>query len=121
MTRSRVPPGGPHPTADAFLNNLVRSGLLDRDQLDTILRRLPPDVRDDAEAVANHLVRTGNLSRFQAHKLSQGAVRGLLMGPYQVLAPLGKGGAGRVYLARDNRNHELVALKVLPPKLAREK
>src|SRR5262249_2101695 len=70
---------------------------------------------------AQCLVRAGKLSRFQAHKLLQGAVRGLVMGPYQVLAPLGKGGTGRVYLARDNRNQQLVALKVLPPKVARRK
>ena len=121
MTTARVPPGGSHPTADAFLNNVLRSGLLGRDALDAALRRLPHEVRDNAEAFANYLVRAGKLSRFQAHKLMQGAVRGLVLGPYQVLAPLGKGGTGRVYLARDNRNEQLVALKVLPPKLAREK
>lgn len=53
MTTPRVPPGGSHPTADTFLHHLVRSGLLDREQLDAALRRLPAEVRDNAAAVAN--------------------------------------------------------------------
>src|SRR5262249_42086227 len=46
--------------------------------------------------------------------------RGMILGPYVVLAPLGKGGMGTVFLVRDSRGGQLVALKVLPPKLARE-
>ena len=37
-----------------------------------------------------------------------------------MLAPIGKGGMSTVYLARDGRSNQLVALKVLPPKRARE-
>src|SRR5262249_48588601 len=43
-----------------------------------------------------------------------------VVGPYNVLAPIGRGGMGCVYLARDRRSNQLIALKILPPKRARE-
>jgi Tol biopolymer transport system component len=39
---------------------------------------------------------------------------GARLGPYEVIAPLGAGGMGEVYQARDHRLNRQVALKVLP-------
>ncbi|MDQ6802888.1 MAG: serine/threonine-protein kinase [Acidobacteriota bacterium] len=43
---------------------------------------------------------------------------GTRLGPYEVLAPIGAGGMGEVYRARDTRLAREVAIKVVPPELA---
>ena len=45
---------------------------------------------------------------------------GTQLGPYEILAPIGKGGMGEVYRARDTRLHRDVAIKVLPQAFATE-
>jgi len=43
---------------------------------------------------------------------------GTRLGPYEVLAPIGAGGMGEVYRARDTRLGREVAVKVMPPHLS---
>src|SRR5256885_14639734 len=43
---------------------------------------------------------------------------GVRLGPYEIVAPLGAGGMGEVYKARDTRLDRTVAIKVLPAELS---
>jgi serine/threonine protein kinase len=106
-------------SVERFLQALERSGLLTQPVVRHALATAPADTRADAQLLADHFVRLGRLSHYQARKLLDGTPVGLVLGPYQIVMPIGRGGMGTVYLARDTRTPRLLALKVLPPKKAR--
>src|SRR5215470_9844036 len=45
---------------------------------------------------------------------------GITLGPYEIIAPLGAGGMGEVYRARDSRLGREVAIKLLPTDFSRD-
>src|SRR5271154_1346860 len=45
---------------------------------------------------------------------------GTRLGPYEILSPIGAGGMGEVYRARDTKLDRDVAIKVLPPSFAQD-
>jgi eukaryotic-like serine/threonine-protein kinase len=45
---------------------------------------------------------------------------GSRLGSYEIVAPLGAGGMGEVYRARDTKLNREIALKVLPPAFIRD-
>jgi len=47
-------------------------------------------------------------------------VSGTKLGPYEIISPLGAGGMGEVYRARDTRLYRTVALKILPAAFAND-
>lgn len=116
------------PTPDAFLQTLLRSRLIERERLETVVSAATKAIRTSARLLAEYLIEVGELTHYQTEKLRAGRWRGLVVGEYHILAPLGRGGMGTVYLAKSLARpatspyplFPLVALKVLPPKRARE-
>lgn len=99
-----------------FLRTVARSGLLTADELAAV----PAAAQASARAAADHLIAGEKLTHFQAEKLLRGKWQGFFVGPYVVLAPIGRGGMGAVYLARRrDRTGVLLALKILSPKRAK--
>jgi serine/threonine protein kinase len=107
-------------TVEQFLQALGRSGLLSPEAVREIVEGAPGEARENAKRLAEHFVRLSKLSHFQARKLLDGTWAGLVLGPYQIIMPIGRGGMGTVYLARDTLTPRLLALKILPPKKARQ-
>ncbi|WP_169980394.1 serine/threonine-protein kinase [Tautonia rosea] len=105
---------------DTFVHCLIKSRLLPSEEIERLRRGLAPGTEDDAVAFARMLVDRGLLTRYQANKLLNGRTWGFFLGDYRIMKRLGEGGMGKVYLARRERDHLRVAIKVLPPKKALE-
>jgi len=101
-------------TLDQFVENLVSSGLMSDDQLQTVLHDLPVGEQPQtADELAKLLHRQGRLTRFQAQAVYRGKTRGLVLGNYVVLDKLGRGGMGQVFKAEHRLMERRVALKML--------
>ncbi|HKB01592.1 MAG TPA: serine/threonine-protein kinase, partial [Gemmataceae bacterium] len=107
----------PKPRLDAqeFIDHIVASGLMDREEVQRAVESLPPT--DRAKIVARHLVEAGKLTKFQAERLLGGKTDGFQLGQYRILDELGRGGMGRVYKAVHLAMGRFVALKMISPAL----
>ena len=109
------------PSVDDCVRDLTESGLLEDAEIASFRERIAQgEGAGDAEALARELVRAGRLTAYQAGAVLQGKTRGLVIGNYLVLDKLGAGGMGMVFKARHRRLKRVVALKLLPPSMARD-
>ena len=93
-----------------FFDLLARSELLPADRVERLRERLGGDSPTRA---AGRLVAEKVLTRYQAERLLGGRYRGFFIDHYRLLAVLGAGGMGLLYVAEDGETGRRVALKVL--------
>jgi eukaryotic-like serine/threonine-protein kinase len=106
--------------ADEFARELAESGLVDAPAVDLARQQLSErGMPSSAAALAHELVKSGKLTAYQAAAVLQGKIKGLVIGGYTVLDKLGSGSMGIVFKAIHRQLGQVVALKLLPPSLAR--
>src|SRR5438552_1153609 len=74
---------------------------------------------DTAQQMLNQLTQRGWLTSYQARELAEGRGRLLVVGPYLLLEPLGSGGMGEVFKARQRHLGRIEAVKLIREDLLR--
>jgi eukaryotic-like serine/threonine-protein kinase len=106
-------------SAEQFLKHLAGSGLMTEAEINAAMQPLTAAQRQDGRLIAQHLVKQGKLTPYQAQVISQGRIKGLVLGNYVILEKIGQGGMGMVFKAHHRRMDRTVALKVLPPNVTK--
>ena len=110
------------PTLAQLGSQMVRRGLLSAEQLHQAQKAAARSVRKHDRlhmVLADVLARQRRLTNYQQATLERGRGYLLSVGPYVVFEPLGNGAMSCVYRARRRDTGDMVALKLVPKRLAR--
>ncbi|MCZ2341031.1 MAG: protein kinase [Bacteroidales bacterium] len=104
---------------ETFLDLIKKSGALEPRRLDQFVTKLPSPP-DDPAALAELLIQNGLMTRYQLEPLLKGKLqRFVLSSKYRILDRLGAGGMASVFLCEHKVMRRRVAIKVLPPNMAK--
>ncbi|HVS35870.1 MAG TPA: protein kinase [Gemmataceae bacterium] len=95
-----------------LLAALGRHGLLETAQLEALRSQTQPSLAASG-ALIEELLRRGWLTRYQADLIRHGRAGELILGSYVLLEPLGEGGMGQVFQARQRKLGRIDAVKVV--------
>ena len=104
---------------EQFVKQLEDSGIIAGDTLKDFIP--PKGSPKDAMDLARELVRQKKLTKFQVEEVSKGNGKSLVLGNYVLMEQIGAGGMGQVFKARHKVMHRLVAVKVLPTAMTKDK
>ncbi len=103
-------------TPNDFLSRLQNCGLLTDTQMQSLRQQLQDGRKRSLEKIAAKLVQQQYLTQWQADQLLKGQ-KSFNLQQYQLMAPVGHGGMGHVFKARDSRSGQIVAIKVMAKSL----
>src|SRR5262245_15831891 len=102
-----------------FVDHLRRSELLSEREIEDVTADFPEGER--AGPLARAFIARGLLTRFQARMLLAGRPQRLVFGQYRLLEELGSGGMAKVYKAAHRTMERIVAIKVLPARMLKDR
>jgi serine/threonine protein kinase len=102
--------------AAPFPEALAKSKLVTDEQLQHLLAERPA-LADDPPALAEALTESGLITPWQRDKLLDGRYKGFFLGKYRILAQIGAGAMGSVFLGEHKVMRHKVAIKVLAKRL----
>ncbi|MGE3809794.1 MAG: serine/threonine-protein kinase, partial [Gemmataceae bacterium] len=100
-------------TTAALWKTLDALELLDARKIGSARQQLQQQAISDPRTLARLLVRQGWLTTYQVNQLFQPHSQSLVLGSYVLLEPLGEGGMGQVFKARQRPFERIVALKIV--------
>lgn len=101
--------------AEAFWSSLSQSRLFAPSELATLRRQVERQLGAHASpsSISHALIQLGKLTRYQSVLLFQGQGAQLVIGEYELLEPIGEGGMGQVFRAKQRRLNRTVAVKMI--------